>query len=38
MSRQFSQLLQSVRDREAERREERERRQRAGYDTVEKDW
>ncbi|MCP4003627.1 MAG: VWA domain-containing protein [bacterium] len=32
------QLLQSVRDREAERREQREQRRRAGYDTVEKDW
>ena len=33
-----AQLLQGVRDREAQRREERERRARSGYETVEKDW
>ena len=33
-----AQLLQGVRDREAQRREERERRGHTGYDTVEKDW
>ncbi len=33
-----AQLLQSVRDREAQRREERERRGQSGYETVEKDW
>ncbi len=33
-----AQLLQSVRDREAERRSEREGRGAAGYETVEKDW
>ena len=32
------QLLQGVRDREAERREERENRTASGYETVEKDW
>jgi hypothetical protein len=33
-----AQLLQAVRDREAQRRHERDARQRAGYETVEKDW
>jgi Ca-activated chloride channel family protein len=33
-----AQLLQGVRDREAQRRRERARQQRSGYDTVEKDW
>lgn len=33
-----AQLLQSVRDREAQRREEREHRGESGYETVEKDW
>jgi Ca-activated chloride channel family protein len=33
-----AQLLQAVRDREAERRRERARRQAAPYETVEKDW
>ena len=33
-----AQLLQGVRDREAKRREERERRAHSGYDTVERDW
>jgi Ca-activated chloride channel family protein len=33
-----AQLLQAVRDREAQRRRERDARQRAGYETVEKDW
>jgi hypothetical protein len=33
-----AQLLQQVRDREAQRRRERERRPRAGYESVEKDW
>ena len=32
------QLLQGVRDREAQRREEREARTPSGYETVEKDW
>jgi hypothetical protein len=32
------QLLQGVRDREAQRREERESRTPSGYETVEKDW
>ncbi len=33
-----AQLLQAVRDREAQRRRDREQRGRAGYDTVERDW
>ena len=32
------QLLQGVRDREAQRREERRDRNASGYETVEKDW
>jgi hypothetical protein len=34
----LSQLMQGVRDREAERRRERNRNQRQGYEPVEKDW
>jgi hypothetical protein len=33
-----AQLLQSVRDREAQRRRERSGKENAGYETVEKDW
>jgi hypothetical protein len=33
-----AQLLQSVRDREAQRRRERAERRSGGYETVEKDW